>query len=312
MLTFDINKLKYDNQHSPVYKVRFKPWVVDNQYTTESIDVMKNMNSQVCYSRLFDLYYSSDDNAVNGICTTIIIKPTTGATLTTKDIDRWITLSVTHKMLPEYFTTEYCIRPHESNKDHFYATAAIKCEGVPQALLYLYLNTFRELYEDPGFVKSVVYLHDELGINFYAAYVFSSFFNKVGTGHHILPITKNMIVYKSESDKGIKVLSSIVSEHPSAELDLNIVRALYTFVNDDSVDRGLPILKVMPEYKNRANSWCCINKITNIFNMELKTKYRMCIPIHMLDHKDIDAIISLPPEKASKLLNKIFKKEIKK
>lgn len=311
MITFDIKKISYDKQHVSNYAVRFKPWLVDEKFTTESLKSMKSSPTSACYSSFFKKYTAAAGN-INGICTCFLIKPTSGAAVTFEEISRWIELGVKYKMLPAHFTAEYCITPDEDKKDNFYATAAIKCEGVKQAILYMYLNTFRELYEDPGFVKSVIYLHDELGINFYAAYVFGSFFNKVGVGHHILPITKSMLTYGGTYSKNIKILKSLTKNDTNAELDLTIVRALYKFIHDDTVDRGFPILKLPTSTNIAAHCWNCMDKITALANEESKGSNFIRLPIHILDHAEIDAIISEPIEIATRLAKKVLKMEVTK
>ena len=304
MLEFDINKLKFSNQHAQHYAVYYKPWAVDAEFNVEKLCNMKNMLKSACYSNLFSRYNNNTDENINGICIMNHIKPT-GVKLEYDEIDRWIKLGIKYKMMPSHLDASKCILPDKANADNFYFVAAIKCEGVPQALLYLYLNTIRELYEDPGFVKSVLYLHETLGINYYAAYVFASFFNKTGTGHHILPITRTMSLYGSDDDANILKLKSIESNDPRSKLDLNIVRALYSFVNDPKVDKGYPLLRVCSKNTFRASSWNCIKKIVRIANKEIESGFKMGIAVHKLDNEHIDKIISTTSKEASQLITTI-------
>lgn len=303
MLKFDIKKLIFDGQHASSYKVAYKLWKVDDKYTTEDLEVMLGIPRKACYSDFF-LNYNDTSKDINGICILNHIKPTS-VKLTYDEIDYWIKLGVKYKMMPEHLNASKCISIDKENNDNFYLTAAIKCEGVPQAIVYLYLNTIRELYEDPGFVKAVLYLHEILGINYYAAYVFASFFNKTGSGHHILPITKTMSVYSNEHSSNIIMLKSLEMRNPKSILDLNIVRALYKFVNDVNVDKGNSILKTHSKNTIRASRWSCIEKIVNIANKEIETENKMSIPIHYLDNVNIDKIISTTTTNAVKLLKTI-------
>jgi hypothetical protein len=298
-----MKKLKFGEQHNDSYKVLYKPCYINEDYTAEvTKDDLLKLSKQACYSKFFTRYTAASAEGFNGICTMHIIIPTT-VHLTTDEIRRWIAVCIQHKMLPEYVEKAVEIIPNDELENSHYIMCPFKCEDVSQGLMYLYFNTFRELYEDQGFVKSVLYMHDEMDINFYAAYVIGSFLNKVGTGHHILPITTYSFLGNYKKASGMRKLKSLCKDDPGAELDIHIVRALHNFVNNEGANRGLPIKQ--KGGKDAAKNWGCLGLINGVADEERESHGQMSIPIHLLDHPLADELFSAPSKDCVEILNKI-------
>jgi len=100
---------------------------------------------------------------------------------TTLSIDEkkaWVALCKTYKLLPGYVTTDVV-------KDGILVLKLT--DTLSPSLLYIYLSAFRCLREQTGFVKALLYLVQEVKMNFYAAFVLASRVTVCGSGgvHHI-------------------------------------------------------------------------------------------------------------------------------
>lgn len=98
--------------------------------------------------------------------------------LSTEERKSWVKLCKTYKLLPSYVTPA-------TAED---GVLVLKLtDTLSPSLLYCYLSAFRCLREQTGFVKAMLYLVKEKGMNFYAAFVLASSVTvcSSGTIHHI-------------------------------------------------------------------------------------------------------------------------------
>lgn len=103
--------------------------------------------------------------------------------LSLKEQRRFVELSVAHKMLPSYVSPENIKSTKTSDM-------VIMLEGLTPAQAYMYLSQYRYMREDPGFVRSVLHLHDKAGMNFYASFVVGSRVSIDYTVHHFLTLQR--------------------------------------------------------------------------------------------------------------------------
>jgi hypothetical protein len=119
--------------------------------------------------------------------------------LTPEERSGWLSLTKKYKLLPPYINEnaiedipkeKQCSTDGMSRVVSSTAIASgefiIDLEGLSPAMLYIYLSTIRNIREDPGFPRAVLYLVNKIGMNFFAAYVFSSLVTMNSYGHHIL------------------------------------------------------------------------------------------------------------------------------
>ena len=125
--------------------------------------------------------------------------PASKVVLTAEERSSWLALTKKYKLLPSYINEDAIEDIPEKDQhetmDGDVATRSIAIasgefiidlEGLSPAMLYIYLSTIRNIREDPGLPRAVIYLVNEIGMNFFAAYVFSSMIVINCTGHHIL------------------------------------------------------------------------------------------------------------------------------
>ena len=157
----------------------------------------------VCFSSLMDIVSASGEGKPkegqhNRVLYRMQVAPEACVKLSLKEQRRFVELSVAHKMLPSY------ISPKDI-KDKKTSTIVIMLEGVAPAQVYMYLSQYRYLREDPGFIRSVLHLHDEIGMNFYAAFIVGSRVSIDYTVHHFLTLQRLYGYDKTEGNSIEKV-----------------------------------------------------------------------------------------------------------
>jgi len=145
----------------------------------------------VCFSSFLDIIAQSargpkadEKKLMNRILYRMTVDPSACVTLKPKEQKRFIELSVKYRMLPSYVT------PDTLAKDGKSGTLVIMLEGVAPSQSYMYLSQYRYLREDPGFVRSIIHLHDKVGMNFYAAFTLASRVSIDYTVHHFLTLQR--------------------------------------------------------------------------------------------------------------------------
>lgn len=136
----------------------------------------------VCFSSFLSVISKSRN--MNRILYKMTTDKSACVKLTLKEQRRFIELSVQHRMLPKYVT------PDTIAKDGKSGTMVLLLENIAPSQVYMYLSQYRYLREDPGFVRSIVHLHDNLGMNFYAAFVLASRVSIDYTVHHFLTLQR--------------------------------------------------------------------------------------------------------------------------
>jgi len=141
----------------------------------------------------------------------------------------WISLAKKYKMLPPYIDENAIIdlppKKRVSSKAGCYENSTITAAignfvidlvGLSPTVLYIYLSTLRNIREDPGLPRAVLHLVNELGMNFYAAYVFASKVVLDCTGHHVISVQRPYGMVKNVYDKK-------TNRYTTTPLDINTI-----------------------------------------------------------------------------------------
>lgn len=130
--------------------------------------------------------------------------------LTPEQVEEWVELSRKHKMLPEYIKADYINQKKN---------VVFDISELLMSILYIYICVYRNIYEHPSFVKTVLNLIREFDMNYYIAYVMASkLCFTYGTGHH--PIYTVALYGK-------------LDEQPSdMEIPIHDMIGLYRFISD--------------------------------------------------------------------------------
>lgn len=144
----------------------------------------------VCFAQLLTIVFGSkkkkaedEDKQYNRVLYHMTVDPKACVKLTLDEQKRFIELSVKYGMLPKYITTDSLISETEGK-------IVIMLEDLTPSLLYMYLSQYRYLREDPGFVRSILHLHDKAGFDFFAAFVVASRVSIDYTTHHFLTLQR--------------------------------------------------------------------------------------------------------------------------
>jgi hypothetical protein len=283
-------------------------------YSALNYHIFKN-NGKACYSGLFRKYESekiSEDS--NWMTSVYMAKPATGADGTEfseKHIVRWVELCKKYKLLPKEPFFKYSMKRESvwnknKNVSHIKLISTVYIDGVFQPTLYMWLDNFRHLREDQGFVMATMYLHDELGIDFYVSYIIASYFNISNTGHHSLKIAKSSL-YESPPTK----VPRIKKFDDTAVVDLKLASVLYRACNDyygiteksDSMKHKLKFLQKSGDERERACSWHC----NGIHYDVCKSEKDLIVSIKHLLHENIGKIVRAETEEERQSLLKMIK-----
>lgn len=282
MLKLDIDKVRFKGQHNSVYNVKFK--LLEKNKDAVSQSEWLKVSGKSCYSSVwYDL--NGGKNKINKLATTFKTVETS-VKLSIEEALHWLELCKIYKLLPDYIEPKKCVKPvieKESRIDLFTCSFVLDLDEN-QSTIYMYLDTFRHLKEDPGFVKAILYMHDECKMDFYIAYVLSSHLNIVGTGHHTLPITNSVYSYNKPVPITMK-----------DSLNLRVVRAFYKFLFDPTSYKDTKFLK--------SNHWRCNPLISEL------TKTDLLIPIPELNNPEV---VKIAHELDNTVANELYKNYIEK
>lgn len=156
----------------------------------------------VCFSGLLTQIISKKANRMYYTVETVLPSPSKSnypPILTPEERIKWLVLAKEHKLLPKYIN-EDSFTGGKSINDTAKATFILDLKDLTASMLYVYLSTIRNIREDPGLPKAVLYLVNELGMNFYLAYVFASSIVLSSCGHHILNTQRSYGAFKQMYD----------------------------------------------------------------------------------------------------------------
>lgn len=275
----------FKNQHVHGYKVRFKTYNEAKMSLKKVHKAVRALETSACYSQ----FWNRLDNSHTHLYTMLTQDKETKIVLTEKEVMNWLDLCKKYDLLPKTLKNEDCYC--KDAKDIVWFKLNLFIYGRPQARVYMYIDSFRHLREDPGFIKAILYLHNECKINFYAAYVMSSHLNISGTGHHTLLISNTM--YSSVNKPNV---SGDTMNEKGAKMNLKAVRGLYIFIKQKKAfnDADRKICK-------NAGKWSCNDKLQAITAVDL------VIPIKHITDPRVEAIINEVDDlKAKELYNKFI------
>ena len=158
--------------------------------------------SNVCFSGLLGQIISREANRMYYTIKTVLPSPSKSSyppILTPEERIKWLVLAKEHKLLPGYINENSFVGDTPSSK-LAKATFILDLKDLTASMLYVYLSTIRNIREDPGLPKAVLYLVNELGMNFYLAYVFASSIVLSSCGHHILSTQRSYGAFKQIYD----------------------------------------------------------------------------------------------------------------
>lgn len=178
----EIVSLKY--RHTSNHKVKYCVYYDGKKYGKKNIYVPKNpvkefkteMINGICFSGLLRAIedMSFDGKRANRFYAVIMSTHKIGLTL--KEKKSWVKIAKRNRLLPPYFGL------NTAKNDTF----VLDLTDLTPSLLYCYFSTFRFIREDPGFVRAMVYLVEELKIDFFMAFVFATRICMTHIGHSVV------------------------------------------------------------------------------------------------------------------------------
>jgi len=101
--------------------------------------------------------------------------------LTDEEIGQWVSLCTWNKLMPEYIGS------------HFVETKnfVLRLDDLSLQKVYVYLLAARFIQEEPYFIKSILYMVNDLGFGLLTAFAIASVLCINNSGHHILPISRS-------------------------------------------------------------------------------------------------------------------------
>jgi hypothetical protein len=317
MIKFNKKKIVTGIKSLPYYRVMYKIHPLNEvpDFSNLSFEKYKN-DGEACYSGFFREYHKNNSPVDCKWMTSVYMaKPFTddsGEEFSEKHVVRWIELCTKYKLLPPVSLFKYSMgRLYvEGNKpkgidegNYIKLTYTLFVDGVFQPTLYMWLDNFRHLREDQGLVMATLYMHDELGIDFYVAYIIASYFNISNVGHHSLKLSDNDLYNKPPTK------ASRISNFDSDEIiDLKLASVFYRACNNfyelaaenyESENKLKFTHKSAPE---RATVWFCNSIHESVCGKEKD----LLLPLKHLRHDNVSKIVRAETEyDRQSLLNSI-------
>lgn len=218
----------------------------------------------------------------------------TGPSITVEEAKRWLQLLKEHRIIPEY-VDENVLHDPEDRKSKIVGTIVIELDGLSPAQLYMYLSSMRDMVEYGKAVKWVIYLVDNCGIDFYAAYAFSCKICSVGGGHHFINLHR---AYGSSGNNLYQSMTIPIS------MAIGVCRFAMNPKRYDPRELDAPIQK--SKYGSGRHQFNCANTIQNIS----KVNYECTIDA-LADESIVLAIRSLTDKISMKHIDTFKKRESK-
>jgi hypothetical protein len=315
MLKFNEKRIKTGINMVNYYRVLFKIHQFDKipDYSALNYHIFKN-NGKACYSSLF-LKYTSEkvSKDSNWMTSVYMAKPAIGADGTEfseKHIVRWVELCKKYKLLPKepffkYSMERVPVCKKDKNINHIKLISTVYIDGVFQPTLYMWLDNFRHLREDQGFVMAALYLHDELGIDFYVSYIIASYFNISNTGHHSLKISKSSL-YDGPPTKAPRIKRF---DDNTAVVDLKLASVLYRVCNDyyEVTEKNGGTKNVLRFLQKKGDDRACSWHCNGIHYDVCKSEKDLIVSIKHLLHENIGKIVRAETEEERQSLLKMIK-----
>ena len=256
-----------------------------------------NTHSGVCFSGLLYLIKANKANRMFYKMQTVlpgIDKVDYPPILTSKERSQWLNLAKDYKLLPEYIN-EDSMEDEKPPSELAKGVFIIDLEGLTPSLLYIYLSTIRNIREDPGLPKAVLYLVNEIGMNFYLAYVFASAIVMSTSGHHIIQSQRPYGVFKQKYSNRFGYVYEPID---SSQLQKDVKIPVSTSIG---IQR---MLHAPNKYDKKsvmtcAGTFLCNRIITGISRIQ----YKATLP-ELLDDHIVAAAMSKTDKEADKYINK--------
>lgn len=304
-----INKVTYC-----AFRSDLDPSVVPEGFAKDNAS---KMSTGVCFAGLLNQIKNAENNRVYFKLEVAKPKksyPASGVVLTPKERSGWLSLAKKYRLLPPYID-ENTIEdiPEEKQRstdsggiERSTAIASgefiIDLEGLSPTMLYIYLSTIRNIREDPGFPRAVSYLVNEIGMNFFAAYVFSSFVTLNSIGHHILdtfrPYGMCKEVYQQDSNTYVSEALDLKAIEASVSTPIGKAIGLQRIVNSD------PLKYDSMGIAKAGYGFNCSNTINKISKVSYSASFQ-----ELFDKDIIAAIMSKNDEEAEKYITRFGSKK---
>lgn len=253
--------------------------------------------SNVCFSGLLRQIINKKANRMYYTIETVLPSPNKKnypPILTPEERVKWLVLAKEHKLLPEYINENSFITnkpPSEIAK----ATFILDLKDLTASMLYVYLSTIRNIREDPGLPKAVLYLVEEFGMNFYLAYVFASSIVLSSTGHHILNTQRAYGAFKQVYDNRTGYAYTPITSpqiNKTIETSVSTAIGIQRLVNDPNKYDKSNITK-------KDSYFSCNSTIHGISKVGCKALLR-----ELFDDDIISATMSKTDSEANKYINR--------
>lgn len=246
------------------------------------------------------------------------ISPGSDRILSPSDRIEWMALAKEYKMLPAYINVEAIKDIPEEERVASYTSYdtdnprrvmstgefIIDLEGLSPTVLYIYLSTIRNLREDPGLAKSVLYLTKEVGMNFFAAYVFASGVVLDSYGHHIFEHIRKYGMCKDIYDKKLHCYTS--TSLSLGDIEKAIETPIHLAIGTQRVVNSSPSKYDSREVMNLQGNhrFNCASTITGVSKVRYSANFQ-----ELFDEDIISAIMSKTDREANKFLKEFFKRK---
>jgi hypothetical protein len=301
-----------------VFKSDMDPSVVPKDFAKNNSD---KMVVYVCFSGL--IRQIMDTKEVNRMYYKVEVAkpnksdPASQIVLTPEERSGWLSLTKKYRLLPPYIN-EDAIEDIPKRDQKLDTNNMVSCstaiasgefiidlKGLSPAMLYIYLSTIRNIREDPGLPRAVLYLVNEIGMNFFAAYVFSGLVTLNSTGHHILDTFRPYGLCKETYNQASKIYTSdpLDLKHLEASIVIPIGKAigLQRMVNND------PLKYDKRDIINKSGSmggFDCATTISKISKVVYSASFQ-----ELFDGDIIAAIMSKDDKEADKCLKRFTEKK---
>lgn len=190
----EFNKEKIDlRAGSPTYRVNYYICYVPGNkinFTAEEMKLKKwkykENDNKSCFADFknmmptFGNTHKKSANRILYICDKKFGNVKSYLHLTDEEIERWVEMCKPNRLMPKNIGK------------HFLETMnyIVNLERVSYPRLYMYLTAARYIQEMPAFVRAMVHLVDEVGLDFFIAFGIASGYTATNSGHHIIPTTR--------------------------------------------------------------------------------------------------------------------------